>query len=280
VLKKILGAWLLIVMPLSSAAADKKKTVYELIYEDIQVLKQQLQQIDARVQKNAESITAVRENVKELADLFRRAQTDQAGSREDLKSIPSQYLVLLQKIEELSLGLQRISEELAAMKAPLSPPEPPEETPSVTGKKTPVPEKKAEEKPSVPVKPMINPEEAYKTAYADYLKGNFDLAIEGFRLFQKQFPTSLLADNALYWIGECYFSQRRFDEAIAEFNNLILTFPQGDKVAAAHLKKGISFSEMGKKEEAIAAYKLLISKYPQEEEAKIAQQKINDLAGK
>ena len=40
-------------------------------------------------------------------------------------------------------------------------------------------------------------------AYNDYLKGNFDLAVEGFKMYREQFPASPLADNALYWIGEC-----------------------------------------------------------------------------
>ena len=115
-------------------------------------------------------------------------------------------------------------------------------------------------------------------AYNDYLKGNFDLAVEGFRMYKDQFSDSPLADNALYWIGECFYSQRKFEDAINMFNDLILAYPQGDKIAAAYLKKGMSFAESGKKEEAIAAYKLLITKFPVEEETRIAQQKIKELA--
>ncbi len=96
----------------------------------------------------------------------------------------------------------------------------------------------------------------------------------------QQFPDSPLADNALYWIGECRFSQKRFDEAIDAFNEVILTYPDGDKIAAAYLKKGISYMELGKKDEALAAFKLLVAKYPLQEEAKIAQDKIKELTEK
>jgi tol-pal system protein YbgF len=114
-------------------------------------------------------------------------------------------------------------------------------------------------------------------ARSDYLKGNFELAIEGFTIYKFQFPESPLADDALYWIGECYFSQEKYNEAVGHFNELILNYPNGDKIPAAYLKKGISLAEQEKKEEALSVFKLLITKFPLEEETKIAQQKIREL---
>jgi len=78
-------------------------------------------------------------------------------------------------------------------------------------------------------------------------------------------------------IGECYFSQKKFDKAIEQFDDLIVTYPLSDKIAAAYWKKGLSFIELKKKDEAIATLTLLVSKYPLEEEAKSAQQKIKEL---
>jgi tol-pal system protein YbgF len=126
----------------------------------------------------------------------------------------------------------------------------------------------------------MSPQEAYSVAYNDYLKGNYDLAVDSFKLYRQQFPDSPLADNALYWIGECRFSQRKFLEAIDSFDELILAYPQGDKAAAAHLKKGLSFVELGRKPEALAALKILVAKYPLEEESRIAQDKIRELTEK
>lgn len=51
----------------------------------------------------------------------------------------------------------------------------------------------------------------------------------------------------------------------------------GFQIAAAYLKKGMSFAAAGKKDEAVSAYRLLISKYPLEEETRIAQQKLKEL---
>ena len=171
----------------------------------------------------------------------------------------------------------------------VSPPtlEEPEQEKEAQPEKTPPPKKETveekkeeqtEEEPKPSISPNLSPQEVYNMARSDYLKGNFQLSIDGFKIYIEQFPESPFADNALYWIGECYFSQKDFEKAIEQFNQLILSYPSGDKIPAAYLKKGISFIELEKKEEALSVLKLLISKYPLEEETKIAQQKIKELS--
>ena len=110
----------------------------------------------------------------------------------------------------------------------------------------------------------MSPQEAYSVAWPTTItsKGIYDLAVESFKLYRQQFPESPLADNALYWIGECHYSQRMFEEAIDAFDELILTYPQGDKAAAATSRKASASSSSAGKAEALAALKLLVAKYP------------------
>jgi tol-pal system protein YbgF len=288
VLRKSLGVFLLLLLPLWAAGQDKSKKTYELIYDDVQFLKQQVQEILARTERNAEDILALSGQVKSLGDLVRQAMSDQARLREDVRGIPAQYRDLLVKIDQISLGLQKISADLGALKGTSAPPageEKPAESPPAEGAAEKPPAAKPEEKaaattPPPPPPSNISPQEAYAMAYNDYLQGNFDLAIESFKLYKQQFPTSPLADNSLYWVGECHFSQRRFQEAIDTFDELILTYPNGDKAAAAYLKKGMSFQELKKDDEALAVYRILVTKFPLEEETKIAQAKIKELTDK
>jgi tol-pal system protein YbgF len=274
--RKAIGGCLLICAPLwSIGAADKTKKAYELIYDDVQILKTQVQDILAAVQRNAEEIRLIKEQLNELGEIIRRSQIDQAGLKEDMRTVPQQYESLAARIEQLSLDLARIFDRVAPAGAGVPPaggtkPEGPE------GQEARPAERKADA-PAAPVPSNASAQDVYNMAYNDYLKGNFDLAVQGFTMYKDQFPSSPLADNALYWIGECHYSQRKFDDAINMFNELILTYPQGDKVPAAYLKKGMSFAETGRKEEALAAYKLLITKFPLEEETRIAQQKIKEM---
>jgi tol-pal system protein YbgF len=287
VLKRTLGAVLILGLALGAAGQDKSKKTYELIYDDVQLLKAQIQSLRTRLDQNAEQIRLVTEQLKALTELVRQSISDQAALKENLQAVPSQYQDMLRKIDQLSLEVQRISAELAGARGTQTAPPAGGETAQAGAAPVKKPEQKtgtaeaAAQKPVVPPPVSnISPQEAYRMAYNDYLKGNYDLAVESFKLYLQQFPDSPLADNALYWIGECHFSQKKYEEAIDSFNRVILIYPQGDKVAAAYLKKGISYTELGKKDEALAVFKILVTKYPLQEETRIAQDKIKELTGK
>lgn len=278
------GIFLLLLIPFLVAGEDKQKKAYELIYKDIQRLKQQILQLDKKIENNQEDIKAIQKQLEELLTLSRFLQSAQASAREDQKKLPGQFQILLEKLEVINLQFAKLAEDLIEIKRTALPtPELPEEIQvekdESESEQTPPPKKVAEEEAQTQpsLSPNLSPQEVYNMAYSDYLKGNFQLAIDGFKIYLEQFSESPVADNALYWIGECYFSQEKFEEAIEQFNKLILNYPQGDKIPAAYLKKGISLTELGKKEEALSVFKLLISKYPLEEETKIAQQKIKEL---
>ena len=55
-----------------------------------------------------------------------------------------------------------------------------------------------------------DPIELYNTAYTDFSRGKYTPAISGFETFVRSFPDSQLADNALYWVGECHYSNGDF----------------------------------------------------------------------
>lgn len=284
-LKRILGLFVILFFTSGVAAAQKSKKAYELIYEDIQVLKQQFLRLDKKIDQNLESLKSIEDKIQAIETQLRVFQAEQAKTQEGLKDIPSQYQILSEKIELINFQLTKISEQLLTLKSTVPPvseletnaAKKEEKSRGQKGAQSEKEEEPLKEKAAIISTPSLSPQEVFNTAYSDYQKGNFDLAIDGFKTYSEQFPTSPLADNALYMIGECYFSQKKYNEAIDQFNDLILNYPQGDKMAAAYLKKGICCIELKKKDEAIAVFKLLITKYPLEEETKIAQQKIKEL---
>ena len=124
---------------------------------------------------------------------------------------------------------------------------------------------------------LPDPQSLYNTAYADYSKGNYDLAVSGFEEYRTKFPTSPLADNAMYGIGECHFSQGAFPDATAAFDRLLAAHPDSEKAAAANLKKGLAFLEQNDVRRAIVQLRYVVSEYPQTDEAKIARDKLTSL---
>jgi len=283
--RKILsGISLILLIPLLLAGADKSKKAYELIYKDIQLLKQQILQLEKKIEKNREDIQTVNRQLAELITSSKLLRSEVASSKDNQNKLPAQYQIILEKIEGIYSILSKFSEELIEIKRASIPPSEQKEKSELEQPKntaaTKEDEQKEETHPQPSISPNLSPSEVFNMARSDYLKGNFQLAIEGFTIYKSEFSDSPLVDDALYWIGECYFSQEKFKEAITQFNELILNFPNGNKNPAAYLKKGISLISLGKNEEAISALKLLISKYPLEEETKIAQEKIKELESK
>ena len=63
-----------------------------------------------------------------------------------------------------------------------------------------------------------SPSELFDTAYADYTKGRYALAIQGFQEYLETYPGTDLSDDARYWIGESHYAQKRYQDAIADFD--------------------------------------------------------------
>jgi tol-pal system protein YbgF len=118
------------------------------------------------------------------------------------------------------------------------------------------------------------PSELYNTAYGDYATGRWVLAIQGFQDYLAAYPNTDLSDNAQYWIGECHYAQKKYKEAIADFDKLLKQWPRSDKAAAALLKKGYALIELGQKPEAVVQLQYVIHEYPSAEEARLARARL------
>lgn len=102
-------------------------------------------------------------------------------------------------------------------------------------------------------------------------------AIPRLREFLKKYPNSALADNAQYWLGECFYGLKEYDQAILEFDAVRRKYPKGDKVPAALLKQGFAFAELGDKVDARLILQELLDRFPQSEEAGRAKQRLKTL---
>jgi tol-pal system protein YbgF len=122
-----------------------------------------------------------------------------------------------------------------------------------------------------------SPRALYDAAYEDLMRGNHGLAVMGFQEVLEQYPTSQLADNALYWLGEAYYVQKDYKRALEHFRKVTDDYPKADKVPAAMLKVGFCEIELGRKSKARAALQELVKTYPNSEEAHLARDKLTEL---
>lgn len=121
------------------------------------------------------------------------------------------------------------------------------------------------------------PAMTYQNAYRDYQKGNYDLAIAGFRDFIGRYKDSDLADNAAYWIGESLYSQKKYRESIAQFDSVVNDYPRSEKVPSALLKKGYAYISLGEKAQGIVQLQYVVHEHPKSSEAAKAREELKKL---
>ena len=83
--------FLLIAVPVN-AQKDKDKKTYELIYKDVQILKQQILRLEEKLKTNTEDIKGNKSQLDEVLNQLKYSQARQAALKEDLKILPSHMI--------------------------------------------------------------------------------------------------------------------------------------------------------------------------------------------
>lgn len=121
------------------------------------------------------------------------------------------------------------------------------------------------------------PETLYNRGQDLFLAGRFNEARGVFQALVKSFPSSDLADNALYWEGETYYSEKDFYKAADKFMEVPEKYPAGNKAPDAFLKAGFSYLEVYSGAKAKELFDRLIKAYPGSEAADKAKKAIAKL---
>lgn len=197
---------------------------------------------------------------------------DWADLETTIEDLQREIKVLRANLEEDRELIQRLTDELQGLKKGYeanisSPQEGTEGGIAATPRSTP---------PPTEIHPPMEEdmEGSYQKAYNAFRNGDYPQAMKMFREFLVKYPASEYADNAQYWIGECYYRQEDYERAILEYEKVIKKYPQGDKVPAALLKQGFSFLNLGDKTDAKILFQKVIKEYPRSPQAEIATKKL------
>lgn len=114
----------------------------------------------------------------------------------------------------------------------------------------------------------------YDSALAAFREEKFEQAMDGFKGFLKEYPKSDRADNAQFWIGECFMALKQYEQAILAFQEVIKKYPKGNKVPNAMLRQALAFLEIKDQTSGKIMLKKIIKEYPNSSEAKIAEAKL------
>jgi len=118
------------------------------------------------------------------------------------------------------------------------------------------------------MKPTVTAEQLYQEAL-DLIRQQKKFA-EGRKMleaFIKEYPQHDLYINALYWIGEAYYGEQKYESAILQFQDVISKYPSNAKAPAAMLKQALAFNALGDGENARTTMQKLLEEYPESPQA-------------
>jgi tol-pal system protein YbgF len=113
-----------------------------------------------------------------------------------------------------------------------------------------------------------NPEQEYNAALATYRSREHGQAVLDFIDFIAKHPKHQLAGNAQYWIGEAYWAQRDYRQALVEFEKVSEYGP--GKAPDALVKIGLCHARLRDAARAEQAWQRVIREYPKSEAAGLA----------
>jgi len=228
---------------------------------------------DLMVEMKTQVLSELDEIKKEQAQLSSQIEEIKFSQEENEKNFKTQLENLATQTQALELKIKELEKKLE-----VAPKELPKETPpssnatltyteNATKTSAIKPEEKREEKPEE--KPL-NEAQLYEKAYSYYQKGDLKNAKKFFEEYIKNFPKGKWIGQAYFWIGEIYFKEKNYEEAILNYQKLIELPGLHPLKQSAMLKQAQAFKALGD----IEAYKILLKKlinqYPQSKEAEVA----------
>jgi tol-pal system protein YbgF len=263
------------IISLSSCAYDRE---LEYLNDQVTALNKRVKYLEDTRGRDVASMSAdVDKMQREVQRLSGRTEENENLIKQTVERDFNELDAMRTKVKDLS---DRIAEmETSAKKQQEGPglnvPTPPEKkVPEQVASK---PGEAGREQPVTPEAPKNKQVEDYDKALASYKQGKYAEAIDAFRLFLKTYPKSDRADNAYFWIGECYMGLKQYEQAILAFQDVIKKYPKANKVPNALLRQAQAFLEIKDKTSAQLLYKRIIKNYPGTDEAKLAQKKLQSM---
>jgi TolA-binding protein len=125
--------------------------------------------------------------------------------------------------------------------------------------------------------PARDPGELHRQALADFEDGQFALALQEAQEFLDRHPDHPRTGDTLALIGEIHYAQQQYAQAVAAFDVLLKSPAAGDRIPAAHLKKGLALLELNRTADAVIQLQHVVTAYPRTEEARQARDRLQAL---
>jgi tol-pal system protein YbgF len=237
-------------------------------------LKSRVDALDEKL-KSLDSQTAILEKKsKSLADeavSIRQSQADRGADITDIRNTLaalSGRVDLLQKdTTEIKNGLDKLNARMDVVEKYLD----------LGGRKVAGAVPESSDETATEVKGKNDSTTAYDLAFNSFKEEKYAKSRSGFEAFLARYPEDQKAADAHYWIGESYYFEGIFDQAIFNYDKVVKKYPTSDKVPRALFKEGLSFYKLSDATTAKLLFEQVVQSYPDSLEAKMARKKLQEM---
>jgi len=260
-----------LVTPGLAEAADK---THQQMMAEIRMLQEQNAQIMQTLGGLADTLKTMTAKIDESTGATRKGFADQGLV---INGIADSMRVLREKSDDTNVRLATMTQEIESLRQAIqsmpapAPPQPVGDPTDPAAVVTP---------PTAPAPPApsgVSPGKAWDAAWNDYTSGQYDLAIQGFEFYLRNFPTSPRAGEAQLNIGNSYYLSGQFKEAIAAFQQVVTGYAGSPAVPQAYFKLGQSYEALKQPDLARRAYETVIKEHPGSPDATLAKQRLDSL---
>jgi tol-pal system protein YbgF len=267
-----------------SALAQKKEQFVEM-QRDIALLQDQLRTLEKsqgdRLQAIEKSLAVAIDNQGKIAATLSAMERNLTAQQKALVApaaaigskvddLSTEVGAFRGQLEEINSSLRRVQGQMVDMSNAIKilqapPPAPAPQVPD----------------PNQPP-PGMTSETLYQGAMRAKSAGQYDLAMQQFTDYLRYYGQTDLAANAQFYIGEIYYSQQNFEEALRAFDAVLERFAGGNKTPDAQYMKGMTLLKMDRKADARTEFSALVKQAPGSEQAAKARDQLKRLtpAGK
>jgi tol-pal system protein YbgF len=127
------------------------------------------------------------------------------------------------------------------------------------------------------VPPSVSPQRLYDNAWGDYVGAQYNLAVSGFENYIRTFPKSELAGEAQYFIGESYYQQGTYKEAVTAYDRGIADYPNSKRIPDMYFKRGMALNALGQVDRARESWEYVLKNFPNSDAGRLARQRLDQL---
>ena len=258
------------------AIVNKQNQKYEEMEKRLNVIDKKITSLESKISKDVlvdikTQILSDLEDIKYQQALLSSQLEDLKFSKEEQdKEFTDRLNNLFTQVQALQLRIKEIEKKLGITPKVVSNETAVVSNETISSNETAILSTNATNATVTQVEKPLTEVELYEKAYSSYQQGDFKNARKLFEEYIEKFPKGKWIGQAYFWIGESYFKEKKYEEAILSYQKLIELQGWHPLKPTAMFKQAQAFKALGD----IEAYKILLKKvinqYPNSKEAKKA----------